>query len=329
LRRRYPEIVALLAVILGTVLRLADLPSLLLVGDEYHGLELSRQGYARIASSFDSNGSGTALPLLQRICFDLFGAGQWAYRLPAVVGGLAGLFVMYPVSRRLVGSAAAAIAMLALAADPLHVFYSHFSRSYSIATFGCLVPVYALTRASAERPVSGCWLPLVAVSAALIPWVHLSALVCGLGIPAASLWMIRSRRESALLLVRAALIPIALLALQRPYGSQISYAHYLLTCVPFMLMLMAWALVRGARKLLLSSRTADALAITAGALLVAVAFWDARWDGITPMTARSPTATSACSPSRASTFPSTERPTSTQSSPQRTATCGSSKRRPS
>jgi hypothetical protein len=356
LSRRVPEIVALLAVVLGIVLRLADLPSLLLFGDEYHGLELSRQSYARILSSFDMNGSGTALPLLQRICLDLFGDGQWAYRLPTVIGAIAGILVMYPVAKSLVGRSAAAIATLGLCTNSIHVFYSHFSRSYSIATFGCLVLVGALRRITRERAASGRWYLLVALSAALTPYAHLSALglvvsVCGgaallawtqkrsrpemirlgagfaaagllcvglylpareplwtfyrmmvgvpnafsfgvldvatllagspssafvwlLGVPAASVWMLRSRRESALLLVPAALLPIAMLVLQHPYGSQINYAHYLLTSVPFMLMLMSWALVRGARALWPSLRRPKAVAVAAGVVLAALAFWD-------------------------------------------------------
>jgi hypothetical protein len=358
LRRRYPEIVALLAIALGTVLRLADLPSLLLFGDEYHSLDMTRQSYARVLSSFDGNGTGIALPLLRKVCFELFGDNQLAYRLPAIVAGLAGLLVMYPVARKLVGRPAAAIATLALAANPLHVFYSHFSRAYSIASLGCLILVYALRRATAERSASGArgWYLLVAVSAALTPYAHLSslgvvvavgggatvllwsegrprremirlvasfaaaalvclglylpawtpfwsfyrmvtgipnpfsfgvldvaavmagspaaAIVCVLGVPAASAWMIRSRRGSALLLVPAALLPIVLLILQDPIGSEISHAHYLLTSIPFLLMLMAWAVVRGARGLMPTAESSEVAAIAAGALLVALAFWD-------------------------------------------------------
>jgi uncharacterized membrane protein len=327
--------VALFAIAFGSFLRLADLPSLLLFGDSYHGLPLSRQAYGVILSSFDANGSGIALPFLQRLCFDLFGASQEVYRLPAVAAGLAGLAAMHPVARRLAGRPA--IATLAFAANPLHVFYSHFSRSYSIATFGCLVLVYALRRVSAEPAADpsasgrGRWNLLIVVSAALIPWVHLSALgvvasagvgaaylmwregrsrselfrlvasfgaaaliclalylpawkpfwvfyrlmtaaanpfcfgaldvaaqmfgspvsaiACLVGVPAASIWMLRARCVPALLLVPAALAPIALLLVQHPYGTQIAYAHYLLTAIPLMLMPMSWAIVRAARSL--------------------------------------------------------------------------------
>jgi hypothetical protein len=101
-----------------------------------------------------------------------------------------------------------------------------------------------------------------------------SALVWLLGVPAASVWMIRSRRDSAFLLAPAALLPIALLVLQHPYGSQVAYAHYLLTSVPFMLMLMSWALVRGVQRLLPAPRHSGVVAIAAGALLATLAFWD-------------------------------------------------------
>jgi hypothetical protein len=100
-RRRAPEIVALLAVLYGSFLRLEALPGLLLFGDEFHAMALTRSGYAEILTSFDYNGSGIALPLFQRFFYGLVGPADWAYRLPAILGGIAGLVAMYPVSKRL------------------------------------------------------------------------------------------------------------------------------------------------------------------------------------------------------------------------------------
>ena len=105
-----PAAIAALAVALGMWLRVSDLPSLLLFGDEYHSLSLSRSDYGHILTSFDFLGSGVALPLLQRMAMDLFGEGLFGVRLPAVLGGVLGLAAMYPVARNLVGHSAAAIA---------------------------------------------------------------------------------------------------------------------------------------------------------------------------------------------------------------------------
>jgi len=348
-RRRAPEIVALLAVLYGSFLRLEDLSGLLLFGDEYHAMALTRRGYAEILGSFDLNGSGIALPLLQRLCYGLFGPADWAYRLPAVVGGIAGLVAMYPVSRRLVGRNAAALATLALALNSLHIFYSHFSRSYSLACLGCLLLVGLLRRVIDERTAPLRDYLLVAVIAALIPYIHLSALgivvsagfgamaflvrrgesrrallhlatsfavaavlcfalylpawqpfwkfysmmvgapnpfsfgaidvgrlmfgspvaawVVLLALPVASVVLLASAAISAWLLIPAALFPIALLVIQSPFGSQVAYAHYLLTSIPFMLMILSWAIVAFAKRVRRDPQAATRLAISLGSVV--------------------------------------------------------------
>ncbi len=346
MRRRAPEIVALLAVLYGSFLRLEDLPGLLLFGDEFHAMALTRRDYAEVLSSFGYNGTGIALSLLRRIAFDLFGPTDWAYRLPAILGGLAGLIVMYPISQRLIGRNAAAIATVAIALNPLHIYYSHFSRSYSLACLGCVVLVGILRRVVDECPVTFRNYLLIAIVSALIPYLHLSALgvvasagfgamallvwrgrsrrallhlaasfVVGavlclalhlpawkpfwgfysmsvglpnpfsfgpidvgrlmfgspaaamlalLGLPLASAWMFRSGSGSAWLLVPAALLPIALLAIQSPIGSQISYAHYLITSIPFMVMIMAWAIVAFSERIYHDTPAATRLAVSLG-----------------------------------------------------------------
>jgi hypothetical protein len=352
-RRRAPEIVALLAVLYGSFLRLEVLPGLLLFGDEFHAMALTRGGYAEILTSFDYNGSGIALPLFQRFFYDLFGPADWAYRLPAILGGIAGLVAMYPVSKRLVGRNAAALATLALAFNSLHIFYSHFSRSYSLACLGCLLLVALLRRAVDERPPPLRVYTLIAVTAALIPYVHLSALgivvAAGLGamallvrrgrsrprllrlmasfataavlclalylpawepfwafysmmvgaenpfsfgvidvgrlmfgspvaawvallaVPLASVWLVGSGSDSAWLLVPAALLPILLLLIQSPFGSQIAYAHYLLTSIPFMLMILAWAITAFAERVHSDPQAATRLAIAFGSGMIVLA----------------------------------------------------------
>lgn len=353
MRRRAPEIVALLAVLYGTFLRLEDLPGLLLFGDEYHAMALSRRSYAEIMSWFDYNGSGIALPLLQRISYGIFGASDWAYRLPAVLGGVVGLVAMYPVSQRLIGRNAAAIATLGIALNPLHIFYSHFSRSYSVAVLGCLILVGVLRRVVDERPTRfGSYLSIT-VTAALIPYAHLSALgvvvaaalgamvllvrggrprhellslagsfvaaaiacialylpawkpfwffysimvgaenifsfgvidvgrlmfgspaaawVVLLSLPVATAWKFYSGSVSAWLLAPTALLPIAMLLIQSPFGSQINYAHYLITSIPFMVMILAWAIVAFAERLHSDSQTATRLAIALGSAVFVLA----------------------------------------------------------
>ncbi len=197
--RRAALAVVLLALALGIQLRVGDYPSLFLYGDEVHTLELSRRSYAHILSSYEPRGSGIALPLLQRVTLDLFGPGLWAFRLPVLIAGIAALALMYPVARRLAGVPAAAIATLALGTSSFHVYYSHFARAYVLAIPFALLLVWALHRALAEDAKSRRGYGVAAVSAGLLPYLHLTSLglVAAAGVAAALVVLVtrRPRRE--------------------------------------------------------------------------------------------------------------------------------------
>jgi hypothetical protein len=307
-KRRVPEIVALLAVLYGVQLRLADLPG----------------------------------PLPSDV-------PDVALRLPAFVGGLAGLVAMYPASQRLVGRNAAAIATLAFALNPLHIFYSHFGGSVSLAVLGCIALVGLLRRVVDERPAGPAAHAMVAVTAGLLASVHPGALAVvvgsGLGaiallfrhnrprhtihllaagyaaaavvgvalallawapgwvlppgvagssfgpidlgrwifgssaaawvallaVPAASVWMLRSGSDAAWLLVPAALLPIAVASTLAWGESPEAASNALSVTIPFLLMIVAWAIVAFADRVYSEARAATRLAISLGSALFLLA----------------------------------------------------------
>jgi len=165
-----------LALGLGTWLRLRGLAELPLHGDEYHTLLSADQGYGAILTSFDSVGSHVPLPLLQHLSLDLFGPGVMAFRLVAIVPGLLLLVLAPRLLRPWFGADAAALATLALALDPMVVYYARFARAYELGLLLALVLGWGVLRVleSSARGRAP-WLALVA-SAALLPWVHLSTL---------------------------------------------------------------------------------------------------------------------------------------------------------
>jgi len=168
--------------VLGTFLRLADVGTALLFGDELHSLRDMHGGYGEIFGHFSQTGGGLALPLIQRILLDLFGDGPWSIRAPAWVAGLALLYLTYPVARRRLGEFAAVGATALVAIMPLLVFYSHFARIYSLTALLCLLLYDRLEQCLGDahgRP-SG-WLGLTLLTA-LVPWTHPTAL--GFVIPA-------------------------------------------------------------------------------------------------------------------------------------------------
>jgi hypothetical protein len=184
--RWLPPIVAVAACALGTWLRLRHAGTAFLWGDEFHSLALWRQDLGRVLATYDPTGSGLALPLLQRGLAELVGPTLWAVRGPAIAGGLAVLLLLFPLGRPLVGATAAALGTLALAVNPVHVFYSYYARSYGLAVLLGLLLVHfsrrTLTGTGRRLDVVG-----LVLCVALLPWVHLTgtALVIAAGCAAA------------------------------------------------------------------------------------------------------------------------------------------------
>lgn len=176
----------LLAVGSGCALSFAAIPELLLYGDELHSLPVIERPPSDLMRHFGVNGSGSALLLVQHLGLALFGPTLWAVRLPAALGCVAALALVYPAGRRWVGAEPAALAALALATNPMHVFYSRFGRSYALAVFLALALGTALWRATRDdEPQRGPYLA-TAVCAALLPWAHLSSAGFVVGVGAAA-----------------------------------------------------------------------------------------------------------------------------------------------
>lgn len=184
--RWLPALVALAACALGTWLRLRHPGSAFLWGDEFHSLALWQRDLGRILASYDPAGSGLALPLLQRGLAELLGPTLWAVRGPAIVGGLGALWLLFPLGRPLVGATAAALGTLALAVNPVHVFYSYYARSYGLAVLLGLLLVH-LTRRTLTGTGRRAEVVALVLCVSLLPWVHLTgiALVIAAGCAAA------------------------------------------------------------------------------------------------------------------------------------------------
>lgn len=182
---------------LGAWLRLRGLAGLPLFGDEYHTLLAADGGYGPILTTFDAVGSHVALPLLQKISLDVFGAGILPFRLVAIVPGLLVLLLAYPLLRAFVSADAAALASAALALNPMVVYYARFARGYSLALFLALVLGWAVRRVL-DPGARGRWTWSALIAAgALLPWVHLSTLGFVLALALAAL--VLALRESRVL----------------------------------------------------------------------------------------------------------------------------------
>ncbi len=174
---RRPEwILLVLGLAFGCYWRIEGLSGTLLYGDEHHTLPALSRGYGAIVREFDPFGSHVVLPLSQKACVEIFGHTVVSFRLPALVPGIAALLVCYPVARGLVGTAPALVATLALAASPMHVFYSRFARSYALVALLALLLVGTLRRALDARGRGRAWGIAAALLAVLLPYTHLTTL---------------------------------------------------------------------------------------------------------------------------------------------------------
>jgi hypothetical protein len=184
----------------GAWLRLRGVAAMPLYGDEKHSLDLVGLPARELFRTYDLFGTHVPLPLLQRLCGLLSEPGVLALRLPALVFGLLGLALVYPIGKRLVGAPAAALAALAVALNPLHVYYSRFARPYAITACLALVLAGLVLRAEQRRWRGAATLAAVCAVAALLPWAHLSSAgsVLGLGLAAVGVAWARGGARAAL-----------------------------------------------------------------------------------------------------------------------------------
>jgi hypothetical protein len=177
---RWMLVTLLLALLVGVHLRVERLSAVPLFGDEYHSLNVIDQPLEELLRSFDQWGTHIALPALQRMSHEALGPGVMGLRLPVVIAGILSLLLCFLVASRLVGRLPALLATVALALNPMHVFYSRFGRSYVPALLLGLALVQAVSRATrgVDRPDHIAWVywMLVMVVAALLPYVHLTSL---------------------------------------------------------------------------------------------------------------------------------------------------------
>ena len=160
----------------GGWLRIDGVGPAFLFGDELHSLFGLSQGYGHLMSHFSSTGSGLALPLLQRALVDGFGNNHWAIRAPAWIPGLLLLPVTWWAVRKWLGEGIALGATWLVAASPLLIFYSRFARSYALVTLLVLLLLERVQNAASRHTLSiGSFSFLVGL-AAVIPFVHPTAL---------------------------------------------------------------------------------------------------------------------------------------------------------
>ncbi len=113
-------------------------------------------------------------------------------------------------------------------------------------------------------------------TAALMAGSRTAGFIWLLCVPIAVIWFLIKKRASAIILVVAVLVPAAAVAIARPtgqpYAITYAYARYVLTALPFMLMLLAWLLIELLRFLRLPDRLTNYIGLAAGVCLVVISY---------------------------------------------------------
>jgi hypothetical protein len=162
--------------LVGTVLRLWNLPAQILGGDEMHAVRatLNSPSLGELLVTYRQADNCIPLSALYRLVVDAGGSlSEWVLRLPVLASGLL-LLALAPlwIERRLGRHTAALFAWL-LAVSPMLVLYSRIARSYlpMLALGGGAVAAFeAFWRTRRPR-----WAAAYAVLAALAVWFHLGA----------------------------------------------------------------------------------------------------------------------------------------------------------
>lgn len=140
LRREY---VLLGALLIGTGLRLYQLPGQILFGDEWHAIfAANRAGYFQILSHFGVSDYSIPIALYFKLAINSIGLGEYVIRTPFFLAGTLSVLIFPLLVRGLVGRFTSNLFAWLLALSPPLIFYTRFARPYAIAVcFGFIAVV--------------------------------------------------------------------------------------------------------------------------------------------------------------------------------------------
>lgn len=162
---------------LAAALRLYGLGAQSLWFDEAASVRIVRQDFGQMLSSIREDERIPPLHyLILHAWVRVFGHAEWSVRLPSALAGIAAVWVLYLLAKRLFGVVPALVAALLLAVAPFQIQYSQEARSYSLMLLLSLVSSLLFVRLlNADKPKARLDAAYVLVSAAAL-YSHLYAL---------------------------------------------------------------------------------------------------------------------------------------------------------
>jgi mannosyltransferase len=167
-----PWIVLLLLTTVALALRLWHLGSCLWFDEVITLLDFVRPPLRTIVTSFDSQNQHMLFSVLAHLSIRVFGDHGWALRLPSVLFGVASLWALFLLGRRVIGTTEALLACTLMTVSYHHIWFSQNARGYMglllFATLATWLWLEALSRPGFR------WWMLYAIASFLGFWIHLT-----------------------------------------------------------------------------------------------------------------------------------------------------------
>ncbi len=126
-------VVAAGAFLVGCFFRIYGLGRQIPLDDEWHGMfSAGTQTFRYLATHLQLSGASIPCSLYRRLCLVTIGWDEVILRLPSLGAGIAALILCPWSVRRIFKDRAAGLFAFLLAVSPLLIYYSRYSRVYSV-----------------------------------------------------------------------------------------------------------------------------------------------------------------------------------------------------
>lgn len=158
--------------LIALLLRLWRLDSCLWVDEVLTLVDFARLPVGHILTSFPNQNQHMLFSLLAHATLQLFGESAWALRLPSVGFGVASLWALFLLGRRIAGVRAALLACALMAVSYHHIWFSQNARGYMGLLFFATLATWLWLEAL-ERKRAPWWIAYAA-ACAFGAWIHLT-----------------------------------------------------------------------------------------------------------------------------------------------------------
>jgi uncharacterized membrane protein len=161
----------------GAFLRLYMLSSQILVGDEWHGVAaVINQSFWGVFTQFNpAQNSSPLLNIYRLFLYKYLWLSEFTLRLPSILAGLLSVIVFPLLVKQFFNKRVALIFAALLSISPFLIFYSRFSRCYSLVLFFCFCTLFLFYRgllSGKHRHMAG-----FILTGVLAAYTHLLALI--------------------------------------------------------------------------------------------------------------------------------------------------------